>query len=977
MQPLLIFDKNNHTFTAPKVILKDYFSLTPSSVLGGEETLSFSIPATSFLFESEDYVLFENKRYVIKRHTKRRDDTGVSIEVSCEGLYAMLIDYYVDGEDTWLQGVSVRTALERILRGTPFSVGKCDDFGTWDIELKELNCLEAINEVRDKWPATMEIYFDGFTLNALVVRGNDTGYQIHYNKNLVDIERIVDSAGVVTRLVGLGAEGLTIEGLSESQVVDKDGVHISGGKVVAKYIDAPNIGEFSHPKMYYEDFSDISNQKDLLEKMQSWLLQRYTPKLTYTVNFAEMVRQGVPYSDINIGDFVNINDPEFGAIKLRVVELSKDAFNIEHSTVTLGERYKTLEDYLGDFDASKDVWEELGGGKLDGILESAIKEATEWLNNGQNTCFITENDGIICADRTSLGPNGEISNNTRLIKMSSGAIGCSVDGGQTYRSAMTPEGVVADAIIGGRIHSSHITVGDASLFEDGYSPSEIRKPLAVEFDIHKQNTGGSVANVDKKVEVLNQSVGQTNTAITNVQKDLQEKIDILSTDVSGLNGDMSTMENMYNNVNNMLFGDSYFRWTEQGIHATDIDNPFYQMLLGAKGIGFSTDGGKIFENAITAQGIVASQVNIGTFGDGPFKGLTIRNGMGQETLAIDTNGNVSLMGNINMQGGAINWQNVSKVTYDSLDPAVRDKFTWIDSSGVYTGKVKTRQLELDGAFEVTKNGKTTFLISQDGSVYMNGSIHLSSGSVIDWNNTNAPSADKVGATSKEEMEAYKNQTNKRLTRITEDGIYTGTIDAGLIRVTGPKIPANAVNIKASDIGAATVGQLSSLEGQIDSKVNSANSYLTNWANDMSKDLRDLERDMITASNVTEITHNSIKTAKISAGQIYGGTLAGVRIYCDNIITIGSQTNSYNPTIQFKPNNNFTAITYKNNSYLAMQCDEDIAIYAGGKLYFQNSWGDTMFSKNGSTRPGSGSYVSMHAIIAKINECCRKLGLTQL
>lgn len=914
MQPLLIFDKSNHTFTGPKVILKDYFSLNPTSVLGGEETLDFKIPVTSFLFEAEDYVLFERKRYVVKRHRVRKDDSGLYVEVSCEGLYTMLIDYRIDGEDTWLQGASARTALERILRGTPFKVGKCDDFGTWDIELKELNCLEAINKVRESWPSTMEVYFDGFTLNAVVVRGTDTAYQIHYHTNLVDIERVVDSSGVVTRLVGLGASGLTIEGLDESKVNEKDGVHISGGKVSAKYIDAPNIGDYSHPKMHYEDFSEIKEQKDLLEAMQKWLVGRYTPKMTYTVTFSEMLRQGVAYSDIQIGDFVYINDKDFGQVKLRVVELSRDAFNIEHSTATLGERYKTLEDYLSDFDASKDIWDKIENGEIDSKLEAALEEALKWLNSGQNTCFITENDGIICADRRTLGPDNTIINTTRLIKMSSGAIGCSVNGGQSYTSAMTPEGVVAESIIGGRIHSSHITVGDESAFEDGYSPTDIRKPIAVDLEHYKDSIVGHLKDMEKEFTILNSSVAQTNTAMDLLKEDLKDKIDILHQDVSGLSGDVESMEKMYDNVNDMLFGNSYFRWTKEGIHATDMLEPRYQMLLGAKGIGFSNNGGEFFENAITARGIVASQVNIGVFGQEPFKGLTIRNGIGQETFAIDTNGNVSLMGNINMQGGSIAWHQVSRIPYEALDEELRGKYTYIDSNGVYTGLVATRQLQLDGPFKVQKNGETTFLINSDGSVYMNGSIHLKQGSVIDWSNVNTPDLGDLGAVSSDDFNAFVNNVNPRLTKITATGIYTGTIDAGNIVVSGPGsvIPKEAIDIQLVDLGGASLSELNF------------------WVDNVKGELGNLDDKIPTENQITTITNNAIKTAKISANQIFGGEIAGVQIYCDDKIIIGKKVNSVEPRIIFAPDDEYTAITYKTNesgeSYLGMQSDNGMSLF---------------------------------------------------
>lgn len=978
---MFIYDRKNKTFQNPKAIAKDVINVSQDSVLGGEDTLTFSLPivknedfglTTADLVRSEDFIEFEGKKYIIKNLIKSRTESGLVLEAKCDGLYSMLIDFVIDGEDTWLQGASLETVLRRILRNTPFTVGRCDDFGTWDIELKELNCLEAINQARDNWPKRAEIYFDGYTLHAVAQRGNDTSYQLHYKKNISDVEREEDTSGVVTRFCGLGAGGMTIEGLDATKIPEayKKGVHIEGGKVVAKYIDAPTIGEYATPKSYTEDMNDYKDQLELLKAMQEKLKQISTPKLTYTVSFSAMARHNVPYSDIQVGDLVWINDPDFGQVKLRVAELNRDPLYIENSTVVLGERHKTLSDYIGDFESSKDIWEGLDPGIIDGKIDAAIKQVTDILNSGNNTCWITDNDGIICADSKTLGPDKTIINTTRLIKMANGAIGCSINGGQSYEQAMTPEGILAQSITGGFIHSSHIEVGDDSKFQDGYSPTDVRKPLITEFDLHKQNTNTSLGNTEKELGVLNTSVSQTNTTMSLVKKELADKIDVLNKDVSGLNGDMNTMLQMYNKVNDDLYGNSYFSWTTQGIRAIDYDMPRYQALFGAKGIGFSTDGGKVFTNAITARGIVASQVNIGTFGQEPFKGLTIRNGEGQETFAIDTNGNLSMMGNINMNGGSIAWHNVSKMPYDALDDKLKGKFTFIDSNGVYTGRVKANQLDAKGLTITNAKDQETFSVTTDGEVTVRGNIHMGPGSTIDWGTVGAPTAEQIGAMTGKEFEEYKAWANQRFTHITATGIYTNTIDAGQIIVTGPKIPANAVDITANDIGAAT-------KAELNESIKSTNNYTTNWANNMKSELTQLERDMVTRQNVTEITHNSIKTAKVSANQIIGGELAGVRIYCDNKLIVGGQYNHYNPTIQFAPNKNYTALTYKDNSYLAMQCDEDIALYAGRRLYMQNAMRDVMFSRNGSSRPGSGEYLSMHEIVAKINECCRKLNLPQL
>lgn len=550
-----------------------------------------------------------------------------------------------------------------------------------------------------------------------------------------------------------------------------------------------------------------------------------------------------------------------------------------------------------------------------------------------------------------------------------------------YQSAMTPEGVAAEVIVGGRIHSSHISVGDDSKFADGYSPTNVRRPLVTEFDLHKQNTNTTVGNTERELQILNTSVAQTNTAIDLVDKKYKNEIDILNQDFSGLNGNISSLTNMYNKVNDDLYGNSYFRWTEQGVHATDYEYPAYQMQLGAKGIGFSTDGGHIFDNAITARGIVASQVNIGTFGEAPFKGLTIRNGLGQETLAVDTNGNISLMGNINMNGGSINWQNVSKITYDALAPALRDKYTFIDSNGVYTGTVQAKQLNLkDGYMDVTDaKGETTFGITPNGDVTVKGSIHMGAGSTIDWSGINKLTPEEIGAMSDQEFEEYKALAARRLTKITEDGIYTGTIDAGKIVVTGTKIPATAVAITANDIGAASQIDLADLVSTVDSKVQTANSYAKQLSDNLSQELRLLENDMVTYSNVTEITNTSIKAAKVSANQIIGGKLAGVDIYCDNLLCVGSEYSAYNPKIIFEPGSNNALIEYRNSGagYLAVTCSQDIAIWGRNNIYMQTNMNNVLFSKYGSSQVGSGSYISMGDVVRKINELCKKAGISTL
>lgn len=470
MEIIKLFDKSNLTFQNPKdVYFNCFVDLSHDKVLNGEQTLQFIVPfqriGNGSGIQVEDFVEYDNQYFVVKRFEAVRDDNGRYVSIYCEGAYSLLLnkiitptDPFAETLDTELYGVDIETVLNRIVKDTPFTVGPCDNFGTWDIDLIDKNALEAINEVAANWGTNTgikpELIFNKFTVSAKTQRGVDNGVQIKYNSNLETITKKEDSESLITRLKGRGKDGMTIEGLDVTGFTAEQlvGFHVENNIITKDYVDAETINLYAIPNEGIKEY-DVDDQKILMDKMRNDIKEMCIPEISYDVSFVELSRQGINFTSIDIGDYVNLIDNDMNINqKLRVVEITKNPITLDVSSVTLASRQKSIVDYLAELKATKNtvvVNTNISNTRLD-ALELAINNATQILN-GTNSKIIFDNEKILCIQTNTLGAGDSIQNTTKMLKIANGAIGISVDGGANYRTAMTPDGVVADAIIGNLI----------------------------------------------------------------------------------------------------------------------------------------------------------------------------------------------------------------------------------------------------------------------------------------------------------------------------------------------------------------------------------------------------------------------------------------------------------------------------------------------------------------------------------------------
>ena len=223
---------------------------------------------------------------------------------------------------------------------------------------------------------------------------------------------------------------------------------------------------------------------------------------------------------------------------------------------------------------------------------------------------------------------------------------------------------------------------------------------------------------------------------------------------------------------------------EGGIWAVEKTNPNYLTRLTSKGLGVSDDGGASFRTAVTGRGVVAEEI-VGKIIIG--SNLLIENQ--NMTFVVDGEGVV-------LDGAAM------RITNGLKDSEIRssDKWnaqgTYIDSTGVYTGRLNANQVQVgqfgDELIESADqwNGQGTYI---DSSGIYTGRLNASQIQVGKIKDNFIESAD---------------QWNGQGTYIDDSGIYTGSLTAGQVQVGFNKI-GNSVKVIPSGLETYNGGEKTS------------------------------------------------------------------------------------------------------------------------------------------------------------------------
>lgn len=395
--------------------------------VNGERTIRFilfSLPENELaypLVQQESLIELNGEEYRIKYVKEYLKGKSLIKEVEANHTFFDLINSRIY---TSISGSkSLNQVLDFIFNGTEYTYSIVDSFPnqTWE-ELGEDNRLSLLQDALKSYSAEFERNGKHLTFKNEV--GSKLDVQFRFRHNIKAINHEIDSNDLATYIKGYGKDGLEIEYYSPHY--DKyDMIH-----------EAPEVRDDRY-----------THADSLLERLKNEIDGKDQPKVSITVDYLDLRRNGYPYEVVNEGDYILLIHEKLGMdLESRIVEIEEE-FNLMleaiNTTVTLSNYSSNTSDDFVEFSKTQKQVKSLfdGNKKLPySVLDEAVRRSTEAIQSAQTELeFI---NGLI--GRSKDNPN-------HLTVFNSAGLGVSRDGGQTFRSAITSEGVVAESIVGGSI----------------------------------------------------------------------------------------------------------------------------------------------------------------------------------------------------------------------------------------------------------------------------------------------------------------------------------------------------------------------------------------------------------------------------------------------------------------------------------------------------------------------------------------------
>mgnify|MGYP002722579832 CR=1 FL=1 len=418
--------------------------------LNGDERIDMDIHYTDinaeFLQKKEDLnmwiIIFENKEYRII--STKQTGYGDKYTVSVTGILYVLdwlnthrIYRRIDASLTDVE------AFRLVFNDTPFTFNIVDNSYSNRFEgLGEGQTrLEMFKTFLDRYDYEMNIVGNVVYLKNKV--GNDANFEYRYKVNANNISKDSDAGELWTYAQGYGNYSDDEEG---KDVVDKAQLKREYTspleKIIGERREAPPIRD---GRITQQNTMDNALKKLVDESMQ----------ISFSADIQDMREQGYNYQVATIGDRVFLVDERIGLdTEIRVVKISRTVaytgqlldIQITFGTTTNADNYSS-----NLTTAVKDITDIMKGRKsipftaLDTVSKSMVSKI-------QNTSseLLFDDMGIHAIDKK---------NANNIVTMNSSGWMLSTDGGRTAKTAMTAEGIVADAITTGTMHANRIQGG--------------------------------------------------------------------------------------------------------------------------------------------------------------------------------------------------------------------------------------------------------------------------------------------------------------------------------------------------------------------------------------------------------------------------------------------------------------------------------------------------------------------------------------
>ena len=417
--------------------LTDYKELTRKQRVNGERSLSFILFKTERnahafdLVQAESIIEYDGHKYRIKQLEERTIGKTPIKQVQADHVFFDIIDVYQYGTISGTKTIS--EALSFVLNGTGYIFAVVDAFDPVPLEnFGDDNALALFQKVLELYQAEFDII--GNEVRIYKEIGADTDFQFRYKHNIKTLSISVKTDNLFTYIRGYGKR-------------NDDGTYAATAEYTSPMADIYGI---RHADPIYDE--RFTNSNSLLEYIKTQLQD--TPEVSITIEFVDLSKAGYPYSSPRLGDRLYlIFEPLNIDFKTRILEIVDYPESSKSPEVTLANFKESFADVSMRYTKSQieKIYNEQTGRIRYTVLDEAVQQATEALKSAQTE--LKFDNGILAIDKND--PNN-------IVLFNSAGIGISSDGGQTFRTAMTGRGIVADVITAGTLRGITVVSDDGA-----------------------------------------------------------------------------------------------------------------------------------------------------------------------------------------------------------------------------------------------------------------------------------------------------------------------------------------------------------------------------------------------------------------------------------------------------------------------------------------------------------------------------------
>lgn len=341
------------------------------------------------------------------------------------------------------------------------------------VDLKSIRIVrktleETISLLIDKWGG--HLYRDNWNIGIKSKIGKDRGIVIKYGKNSTNIEATENWDNVVTKILPVGYDGIT---LPELYLTSQTNLYNIPYTKIVKFEQDINQEDFKDENgiLNEENFKEAL-YTDLRYKAEKYLMENQTLKCNYKV-------KAIIEDVIDLGDTILVEHEKLGIrIVTNVISLKYDCIRDKYKEVEFGNYKNKLKNLINTIKEDTNKVVETTKETVKIQLQEELKEASSiiWGALGSGS-VIYEGNRILIVDRL---PKETATN---VIVINSNGIGFSKNGiNGIFNSAWTIDGtldmqqinvinLVADLIKGGtfKLGGVNNTSGTLELYDEAHS----------------------------------------------------------------------------------------------------------------------------------------------------------------------------------------------------------------------------------------------------------------------------------------------------------------------------------------------------------------------------------------------------------------------------------------------------------------------------------------------------------------------------